>query len=40
MLADTLNDQYLLREISTLKKEQNDKDETVIDIKTKGDSTK
>ena len=42
MLGQIRTYQYLLQEISTLldKKEQNDKDGTVIDIKTKGDSTK
>ena len=41
MLGQIRTYQYLLQEISTLlnKKEQNDKDGTVIDIKTKGDST-
>ena len=42
MLGQIRTYQYLSQEISTLlnKKEQNDKDGTVIDIKTKGDSTK
>ena len=42
MLGQIRTYQYLNQEISTLlnKKEQNDKDGTVIDIKTKGDSTK
>ena len=42
MLGQIRTYQYLLQEISTLlnKKEQNDKDGTVIDIKAKGDSTK
>ena len=42
MLGQIRTDQYLSQEISTLlnKKEQNDKDGTVIDIKAKGDSTK
>ena len=42
MLGQVRTYQYLSQEISTLlnKKEQNDKDGTVIDIKTKGDSTK
>ena len=42
MLGQIRTYQYLNQEISTLlnKKEQNDKDGTVIDIKAKGDSTK
>ena len=42
MLGQVRTYESLLQEISTLlnKKEQNDKDGTVIDIKTKGDSTK
>ena len=42
MLGQIRTYQYLSQEISTLlnKKEQNDKDGTVIDIKAKGDSTK
>ena len=42
MLGQIRTYESLLQEISTLlnKKEQNDKDGTVIDIKTKGDSTK
>ncbi len=42
MLGQVRTYESLLQEISTLlnKKEQNDKDGTVIDIKAKGDSTK
>ena len=42
MLGQIRTYKYLLQEISTLlnKKEQNDKNGTVIDIKAKGDSTK
>ena len=42
MLGQIRTYQYLSQEISTLlnKKEQNDKDGTVIDIKAKGDSPK
>ena len=42
MLGQIRTYESLLQEISTLlnKKEQNDKDGTVIDIKAKGDSTK
>ena len=42
MLGQLRTYQYMSQEISSLlnKKEQNDKDGTVIDIKAKGDSTK
>ena len=42
MLGQIRTYQYIIQEISSLlkQKEQNDKDGTVIDIKTKGDSTK